>query len=535
MSGGNMPYQASDHTGNQRPLNFSAAAESLFQRGLLDSLPAAAYVCDTQGLITYFNRQASHLWGREPRLEDPNDRFCGSFRLFEADGSPLDREHCWMALALKEQKSYAGEEVIIERPDGERLFALAYASPLHDDEGRLTGAVNVLVDVSAHKRCEESLREADRSKNTFLATLAHELRNPLAPLRNAAEILHLKAPPTPELQWAIEVIDRQMHQMTRLVDDLLDLGRITSNKFTLRRERVELNDVLRAAVEISQPFMNAKDLQLSFAEPDELLYTQGDATRLIQVVVNLLHNAAKYTEPGGQVWLRLEASGADAAIVVRDTGIGISPQLLPKIFDLFAQAEQSPDWSPGGLGIGLTLAKQVVNEHDGNLAAYSDGHGQGSEFVVTLPLLNELPGLTPETDDQAAAEAPGCILRILVVDDDKDIADSFMMLLQMIGHEAHIAHDGHEAMHIAEALQPDVMVLDIGMPKLNGYDAARMIRQQAWGEDMILIAFTGWCQDEDRQRAREAGFNHHLTKPVDPQALMKLLFTLSKEKAEQGC
>lgn len=528
-----MPNQASNHEGRKGLLSASAMRKSFFQRDLLDSLPAAAYTCDAQGLITYFNVHAVDIWGRAPRLNHPSDRFCGSMNLFTADGAPLDPEQSWMAKSLRDGIEYSGHEITLERPSGERVWVLVYANPIHGDSGELLGALNIMIDISDHKRVENALKDADRSKNAFLATLAHELRNPLAPLRNATEILHLKVPPVPELQWALDVIDRQMRQITRLVDDLLDVGRITSNKFTLRKGRVALGDILNAAVEISQPYIQAAHLQLHIDIPDEPAYINGDVTRLTQVFVNLLHNSTKYTEAGGKIWLSMERKDHEVEVAVRDTGIGISPQLLPRIFDMFAQAEQPPDWSPGGLGIGLTLAKQVVDIHGGSISAFSEGSGLGSRFSVRLPVVDAVHCPLERRPVQQTSSALPSDLRILVVDDDKDITDSLVMLLELMGNKIRTARDGCEAMEVAEGYRPDVMLLDIGMPKLNGYEAARQIRQQPWGDDMVLVAFTGWGQDADRQRAREAGFDHHLVKPVDPQALVGLLASVGAEQASR--
>ena len=277
------------------PAAFLLQHSELQFRRLLEKLPAGAYTCDPSGLITYYNQHAVRLWGRAPKLNDPVDRFCGSFKLYAADGAPITHDKCWMALALCTDKEYNGHEIIVERPDGRRLTVLAYANPIRDEAGKLYGAVNVLVDISDRKQAEEALEQADRRKNEFLATLAHELRNPLAPIRNAVEVLHHKAEPTPELKWALGVIDRQTQQMTRLIDDLLDIARITSNKLELRKERLELGDVVGAALETSRPLIEACGPDFDVTLPPEPLYVEGDRTRLAQVVCNLLNNAAKYT------------------------------------------------------------------------------------------------------------------------------------------------------------------------------------------------------------------------------------------------
>ncbi len=803
-------------------------------RRLLDKLPAGAYTCDPDGLITYYNQRAVEVWGRAPKLNDPADRFCGSFKLFAAGGAPLRHDQCWMARALREQAEFNGEQIVVERPDGTRRAVLAHANPVRDEAGRLVGAVNVLVDVTDReqstaaraflaavvessqdaivsktldgvilswnagaervfgytaeeavgrsilliippdrhgeereilaklrrgeriehyetvrvrkdgrpihisltispvrdaagrvvaaskvardvtdrKRAEAELvalkdamtaqladlrrlhemgvrlsttlelqpildetlrtaaaiegtdlgllslcdpehnvlrvgaslgfgeefltaveevppgggacgtcyrerrrvvvedteadpafapyreaaraagfravhstplvtrtgrvvgvlsthfrrprrpsdrethlidlcarhavdfienarlyaqlREADRRKDEFLATLAHELRNPLAPVRNAVQILQAQGPPTPQAGWAIGVIDRQMKQMTRLIDDLLDVSRISCNRLELRRQRVELAEVVRAAVETSRPLLEAAGHKFAVALPPEPVHLDADPTRLAQALSNLLNNAAKYTDRGGYVWLTAERQGSDAVVVVRDTGVGIPAEVLPRLFEMFTQAERSLDRSQGGLGIGLHLVKRLVEMHGGSVAAHSDGPGQGSEFVVRLPAVVG-PSVEPPADGAGGEVAPVVApLRVLVVDDNRDAAASLGMVLRIAGHDVRTADDGLEAVGAAGEFRPDVAVLDIGLPRLNGYDAARRIRQQPWGAGVVLIAATGWGQEDDRRRSREAGFDHHMVKPVDPAALLELLGALGRTAAVRG-
>ena len=497
-------------------------------RGLLEKLPAGAYTCDPDGLITYFNQHAVQLWGRKPKLNDPVDRFCGSFKLYAIDGSPITHDQCWMALALKNSLEYNGHEIIIERPDGQRRTTLAYANPISDDGGKLIGAVNVLVDISDRKLAEEALKQADRSKNEFLATLAHELRNPLAPIRAAVKILQLKSKVTPESQSALEVIERQTRQMTRLIDDLLDIARITSNKLELRRERIEASEVFNTAVETSRPLIEQRGHKLIVKLPAEPIHIDGDMVRLAQVISNLLNNAAKYTERGGRIWLAAARRGEQAIIKVRDTGMGIPAEILPRIFEMFAQAERSTNGSPGGLGIGLTLVKRLVEMHGGTITAHSDGRGKGSEFIVRVPLTSSQPP-QPEVRTKGKQEVRtrnGGPVRILVVDDNHDSADSLGLLMKLLGNDVRIVHDGLAAVDVANEFEPRVVLLDIGLPNLNGYEAAQKIREQPWGNQAVLIAVTGWGEAVDRQRSKNAGFDHHLVKPVDPDVLTKLLATL---------
>jgi PAS domain S-box-containing protein len=497
-------------------------------RAFLERLPAGAYTCDPNGLITYFNQHAEQLWGRSPRLNDPTDRFCGSFKLFAIDGSPIQHAECWMALALKNTREYNGHEIMIERPNGQRLTALAHASPIHNEAGVLIGAVNVLVDITERKRAEIALKEADRAKNEFLATLAHELRNPLAPIRAAVKILQLQSKPSQISQSALDVIERQTRQMTRLIDDLLDIARITSNKLELRRERIELREVLDAAVETSRPLIEQLGHKLIVKAPPAPIQIDGDMVRLAQVISNLLNNAAKYTERGGRIWLTAARKENYVVIKVRDTGIGIPAEVLPQIFEMFTQVDRSTNGAAGGLGIGLTLVKRLVEMHGGTISAQSPGLGKGSEFVVRVPAAPastaELKVLAAETRG-VKPEGRGPI-RILVVDDNHDSADSLGLLMKLLGNEVRIVHDGLEAVDAAKEFEPHVVLLDIGLPTLNGYETAQEIRRQPWGKQAVLIAVTGWGEPTHRQRSRKAGFDHHLVKPVDPDVLTNLLASL---------
>lgn len=365
-----------------------------------------------------------------------------------------------------------------------------------------------------------ALKESDRRKDEFLAMLAHELRNPLAPIRNALQIFRGKGLPVPELQWATEVIDRQVHQMTRLVDDLLDMSRITSGKIELRKERIELAPVVNGVVDALRPLIDKWGHELTVTIPPQPIYLDADPTRLSQILSNLLNNAAKYTDHGGRIWLIAELEKDQILIRVKDTGVGIPCEMLPRIFEMFTQIDRTLERSEGGLGIGLTLVQQLVEMHGGSVEARSDGPGSGSEFVLRLPVAKNAvkPGSTAECQD---AKAPPC--RILVVDDNRDAADTLCMLLRMTGHDVHTAYDGLEAIGAAATFQPQVVLLDIGLPKLNGYNVARRLREQNGGSELVLVALTGWGQEEDRRRSKEAGFDHHLTKPPEFAELQKIL------------
>jgi len=524
-----MPEPALQEAADQRSPTPLALHSSEWQfRRLLEKLPAGAYTCDPEGLITYCNQQAVQLWGRAPKLNDPEDRFCGSFKLFSTDGSPIAHDQCWMALALKMDKAYNGHEIVIERPDGERLTALAHANPIHDESGKLLGAVNVLVDITERKRAEDALREADRRKDEFLAMLAHELRNPLAPLSNALAIIKQTSGNGELIEQILPLMERQLAQLVRLVDDLLNVSRITRNKLQLRKEPVELTAVIQSAVETSRPLIEAMGHALTVSLPSALVHLEADLTRLAQVFLNLLNNAAKYSERGGHIWLTAECQATQVIVRVRDTGIGIPADRLASIFEMFTQVDCALEQSRGGLGIGLTLVKQLVELHGGTVEAYSEGPGQGSEFVVCLPVLTTRSQPEELLADNPSTPAPK--RRLLVVDNNRDAARSLALLLQLTGNEVHTAHDGEEAVAAASALRPQVILLDIGMPKLNGYDAARRIREQPWGKTVVLVAMTGWGQEEDRRRSSTAGFDHHLVKPVDLKALQSLLMSLADSR-----
>jgi CheY-like chemotaxis protein/nitrogen-specific signal transduction histidine kinase len=369
----------------------------------------------------------------------------------------------------------------------------------------------------------DELAAADRRKNEFLATLAHELRNPLAPIRNGLQLLHLADGDPKIRRQARGIMERQLLQMVRLVDDLLDVARLTSKKLRIRKERTELALVVQNAIEAVQLLITGAGHELTVTLPPEPVYLYADLTRLAQSLINLLNNAAKYTERGGHIWLTIERQGNELLISVRDTGIGLAAEHLPHLFDIFSQATPALERSEGGLGIGLSLVRGLVELHGGKIDARSAGLGLGSEFLVRLPVVEALGQELSDQDGERESASTGPKYRILVADDNRDSADSLSTLLELRDYEVQTAYDGFEALQLASSFRPRVALLDIGMPRINGYDSARQIRQQAWGKDMILVAITGWGQDEDKQNAMEAGFDHHLTKPIDPSDLEKLL------------
>jgi PAS domain S-box-containing protein len=390
------------------------------------------------------------------------------------------------------------------------------------------GLVCYFSDISRHVLARQALAEADRRKDEFLATLAHELRNPLAPIRNMLELMKRADDDRPLREQARSTMERQLRHMIRLIDDLLDVSRISRGKLKLKRERAELASMIHQAVEACRPLAAGGHLEVTVTLPPEPIFLDADPVRLTQVFGNILNNSCKYTDPGGRIWLTAERQGSDAIVKISDTGVGIPPDTLDGIFEMFAQIDRTLERSQGGLGIGLTLVKRLVEMHEGTVTAYSEGPGRGSEFVVRLPILAETPKADPGLEPAVQRATTG--RRILVVDDNQDSAMSLAMLLELSGHEVRTAFDGLQALDAAGELRPEIVLMDLGMPNLNGYEAARRIRAQPWGEPMILIAVTGWGQDEDRRRTAEAGFNGHLVKPVDYNAFMELLTSLPAEE-----
>jgi signal transduction histidine kinase len=374
-------------------------------------------------------------------------------------------------------------------------------------------------------RAENSLKEAVIKRDEFLAMLSHELRNPLSPLRNASHMLMQGETTDPKIVWSRGVIERQLKHMIRLVDDLLDVSRIARGKIVLLSEPVKLADVMNAAVETVQPLLEQKNQQLQI-EVDPELVVRGDPVRLSQIVGNLLHNAAKYTGDGGHIVLLTRARGDRAEIVVQDTGIGIAPDAMPRIFELFTQIPSERASTTGGLGIGLALVRALVELHGGEISATSLGVDQGSEFTVRLPLLDARAVAGQATAGAGKVEPAAPIRRnTLIADDNQDALESLALMLRMEGHEVHCASDGEEALLLAGQRRPEIVVLDVGMPKLDGCEVARRIRAETWGRDAVLVALTGWGQEIDRRRSREAGFDMHLVKPVDPATLCDMLVT----------
>jgi PAS domain S-box-containing protein len=408
--------------------------------------------------------------------------------------------------------------------DGRLLGTLSFASHTRDqfdsDELEFLRTITHYVTVAYERmRLVRELRENDRRKDEFLATLAHELRNPLAPLRSGLELLNLIGGEDPDVVEIRAMMERQLGQMVRLIDDLLDVSRISRDRVELRRERAALAAIVRNAVETSRPLIEGSGHTLEITGIDDPVLVDGDVTRLAQVFANLLNNAAKYTERGGRIGLAIRRAGGDVIVEVTDSGMGIPRAMLSRVFDMFTQVDTSLERAHGGLGIGLTIVRRLVEMHGGAVEARSDGLGRGSTFSVRLPVA---VGDLAEVETRPPSSSPAA-RRILVVDDNRDSAVTLAMVLRRMGNHVEAVHDGREAIARAETYRPDLILLDIGMPGMSGYDVARRIRSAPWGKSLTLIALTGWGQEDDRRRSREAGFDHHLLKPVETSMLEQLL------------
>jgi PAS domain S-box-containing protein len=487
-------------------------------RQMANSTPAIIWTADPTGAITFHNQRWLDYTGisREDNVRD-----------WPTVLHPDDLERCtraWTA-ALSQGTDYE-IEVRNRRHDGEYRWFLTRATPIRGADGRIVEWYGSTTDIHDRKLAEESLRDADRRKDEFLAVLAHELRNPLAPIRNSLHILRMTSQHDPAAERVGEMMERQVSHMVRLVDDLMEVSRITRGKIELRKESVEVAAIVRSAMETSRPLIEAGGHQLALSIPPEPLTLEGDPVRLTQVVANLLNNAAKYTDEGGQIWLTVRREDDEVAISVRDTGTGIPPEMLPRVFDLFTQIDRHANRSQGGLGIGLTLVKSLIEMHGGSVEARSEGVGRGSEFVLRLPL-----ALVPRpAADLAAQTNRSTVLsarRVLVVDDNRDAAESLGMLLRLLGAEVHVVCSGPDAFEALATYQPSVVLLDIGMPGMDGYEVARRIRQEPEYRGVTLIALTGWGQEEDRRRTQDAGFDYHLTKPAELTTLQTLLVSLA--------
>ena len=438
---------------------------------------------------------------------------------------PLDRrdEEYEILARISRGERVEHFETIRVTKDGCQIAISLTVSPIRNLRGVIIGASKIARDITMRKRAEEVLKEEDRRKDQFIALLAHELRNPLAPLRSGLEIMRLASGDAHAVSQARNMMERQLGHMVRLIDDLLDISRITQNKMELRRSRILLTDAINSAIETARPSIEAAGHQFTVSMPSQPIRIDADLTRLAQVFSNLLTNSAKYTEQGGQIWLTVSQNGGEAIISIRDTGIGIPRGDLARIFEMFSQVDRSTERSTGGLGIGLALVKGLVEMHHGTVNVESEGQGRGSTFTVRLPVL-------PDHDDTPIWSHPepdefdvSGRLKILVVDDNRDGAMSMAMLLQAMKYDVRTAHDGIEGIEVAEKYRPDVILMDLGMPHLNGYEATQRIRKHPWSHGMRIFAMTGWGNEQDRIRSKEAGCDGHIIKPVTPEEIRALM------------
>ena len=504
-----------DITGRKRTEEALRESEERF-RMLADNMSQLAWMADEKGWIFWYNRRWYDYtgttlddmqgWGwTKVHHADHVDRVVASIRESWTTGKPWE------------------ETFPLRGKDGEYRWFLSRAVPIRDREGRVTRWFGTNTDVTAQRALEEALREADRRKNDFLATLGHELRNPLAPIRTAAGILRTRALMDPMVIRCRDVIDRQVTQMARLLDDLLDVARLSRGKLTLQRSRVLLDTVLDAAIETSLPLLEQRRQTLSVHRSEQPVALDADAARLTQVFGNLLNNAAKYSPDGAQISVSVQfEEDSTVSVTVRDPGIGIAPDMLEKVFDLFTQAPGAAVRAPGGLGIGLSLARRLVELHGGTITVASAGVGEGAEFTVRLPAR-----VSERHDHSLPMEAMGstsaACRRVLVADDNIDGAEMLAAMLMAAGCEVRTVHTGEAALEEADRFRPDIALLDIGMPDVSGLDVGRRLRAQPWGANLVLVAVTGWGQEDDRQRSFEAGFDRHLVKPVDPNTLLELV------------
>jgi PAS domain S-box-containing protein len=492
-----------------------------------ESIDYGVWVCDPDGRCVYASDSFLKLVGRTQ--EQCSDRGWADV---------LHPDDVEATLAAWEECVRSGRqwdrEHRVRGADGRWYPVLARGVPVRNERGETTAWAGINLDISRLKDVEQELRDADRRKDDFLATLAHELRNPLAPIRNSLAVLRL-AGANPAGERVYEMMERQVDQMVRLVDDLLEVSRITRGKVELRRERVELGAVLRAAVETSRPLLDAASHRLELVLPEGKLFLDADPVRLAQVFANLLNNAAKYTEERGRIALDARCQASEVVVSVRDDGVGIPPDRLAEVFEPFTQVDRSLGRAQGGLGIGLTLVRRLVELHGGRVEARSDGPGRGSEFLVTLPLASERPGaVASSATPREPLEPVKAPHRVLVVDDNVDAGESLEMLLRVLGVESRVVHDGATALAALPWYRPAMVLLDLGMPGMDGYEVARRIRALPGGEEILVVALTGWAQAEDRRRTREAGFDHHLVKPVHLHVVQSLLAILDGSGGSSG-
>lgn len=469
--------------------------------------------------IIWNDRCKAHFW-LPPEAEV-------DFELFYSILHPDDRERTRKAV---ESCVYGGRNYDVEyrtvSPQGEIRWVRATGRTLYDEQQQPVQFDGTTQDITERKRTEQALKEANRRKDEFLATLAHELRNPLGPIRNSLHLLRLSGELSPSLDHVREIMERQVDHMVRLIDDLLDVSRISRGKIELRKETVELTTIVSTAVETIQPLLEAAGHQLAISLPAAPMMLEGDPVRLAQIIGNLLNNAVKYTNPGGQIWLTARTKGDEAVISIRDTGLGIPAAMLVRVFDMFAQVDETLTHAQGGLGIGLTLTKSLVEMHGGRIEAHSDGPNQGSEFIVHLPMTSHEHARPAAAMPSRGGSSTYERRRILIVDDARAAGYVLGKLLEAMGQQVRVANDAVSALESVRSERPEVVISDIGMPSMDGYELARRLRREPGLERLPLVALTGYGQENDKRRAKEAGFDYHLVKPVSLDALQNLLASL---------
>jgi PAS domain S-box-containing protein len=504
----------SERRDNEEALRQSEERFRLLVEGVKDY---AIFMLDPDGYIMSWNEGAERIKGYTAR-----EAIGRHFSMFYPQ-EKIDERWPETELEAAKKEGRFEDEGWRLRKDGSRFWANVIITALYDSTGALRGFAKVTRDMSERKRVE-ALELAERRMTEFLAMLSHELRNPLAPIRNAIYMMQIKELDDPDLKWMRDILDRQVTHLTRLVDDLMEVSRVTSGNIRLHKEEYDMRTVVARAVESSRPLIDARHHHLAVHLDDAPLPVEGDMTRLTQVLVNLLNNATKYTPENGKIEVRAERLGENVVVHVCDNGVGIPRELLPSVFDIFKQGERTLDRSEGGLGLGLTLARRIVEMHKGTISAASDGPGTGSEFTVVLPAVAHQREATAISEEPT----PGVVslhtdTRVLIVDDNVDAALSMKLFLKAWGFDVRIVYDGVSAVTAAAEYRPDIILLDIGLPGMSGYDAASEIRKLDGGKRITIVAVTGYGQEEDRRRTREVGMDHHLVKPIDPQGLRKLL------------
>lgn len=490
-------------------------AEERFRLGV-EAAPAAMIMVDQRGVIVLVNALTERLLGytRDELVGQSIDRLVPS----RLRGGHVEHRAGFFA-DFRQRPMGAGRDLYAVRKDGSEVPVEIGLSPLDTADGRFVLAA--VTDITQRKEAERALQEGDRRKDEFLAMLAHELRNPLGAITNAAQLLKQLGPPEGHLRFATDVIGRQAAHLAHIVDDLLDVSRISRGHFVLRREAIPLATAVALALETARPLIDARQQRFTLQVPPDPIWVHGDATRLAQVIGNLLSNASRYTQQGGEISLSVDHVDGEGVVRVQDSGIGIAPEMIPRVFDLFVQGGRPSDRAPGGLGLGLTLARRLTEMHGGRLEAFSAGVGQGSVFVVRLPVF---AGEAPDEPDRSSVHPHQAVgRRILVVDDNADAAEVLAAALDMSGHDVRVALDGPSALEAETAFRPEVVLLDIGLPGMDGYEVGRRLKAMRGHDGIVLVALTGYGQEEDRRRARDAGFDHHLVKPITPEAILDVL------------